>query len=67
MSNEIHKSGDTYRTLCGNGRATFHPEWSTEKPWVCYVRGTATIHAATIQSAASYFLANKMTLETEKE
>lgn len=55
MSQE-HKPWDTYRTKCGNGRITYHPEWSPEKPWASYWRGLAGLHFATVSEADMYFL-----------
>lgn len=54
---------DTYRTTCGRGRASYHPEWSASQPWALYVDGTATRHAATLEQAAAYFKSKRMTLK----
>ena len=47
--------GQTIHTECGQGRITFHPDWSESQPWAAYVRGTATRHFADVPSAAAYF------------
>lgn len=49
-------SWNTYRTVCGSGRITAHPEWSSEKPWASYWYGSAGPHFETLQEAQLYFV-----------
>lgn len=58
--------GQTIRTVCGTGRATYRPDWSAATPWVTYINGTAGLHVATLDGAARYFARYGMTLNTEK-
>jgi hypothetical protein len=51
MVNDPPKEGDTYRTECKRGRATYRPDWGSERPWVVYVDGTAMAHAVSLQGA----------------
>lgn len=49
---------DTYRwtdEMGRNLRASYHPEWSEQRPWVTYVNGTAGLHHATAGDAERYF------------
>lgn len=36
-------------------RATSHPEWSEENPWVTYIDGTAGRHLPTLEAVDKYF------------
>jgi hypothetical protein len=49
--------GHTIRTACENGRISYHPEWSSEHPWVSYWCGSAGLHFATPELAAGHFKA----------
>jgi len=44
----------TIRSVCGKARATHHPEWSADKPWVTYINGTARRHFETERQAVAY-------------
>lgn len=57
-----HKNGETHYTRCGGGRVTYRPDWSTEKPWVSYIGGTAGLHFARLEYAAGYFEKKNMRL-----
>ena len=41
--NDYHE-GETFRSKCGRARITYHPDWDSERPWVSYIRGTASRH-----------------------
>lgn len=47
----IISGGDTYRSSCGYGRATYNPEWSASKPWTVVVCGTVINHLPTFDMA----------------
>jgi hypothetical protein len=49
-----YEIGFTYRTKCGDGRATYRPDWSASAPWVVYVRGSAKRHAQSLEDAKRY-------------
>ena len=51
MGDTFHKPWDTYRSICGRARVTFHPDWSESLPWVTYMDGTAGRHFASLNSA----------------
>lgn len=36
-------------------RATSHPEWSEENPWVTYINGDAGLHLPTLEAVDKYF------------
>lgn len=36
-------------------RASLHPEWSDENPWVTYIDGTAGCHLPTFEAVDKYF------------
>lgn len=36
-------------------RASFHPEWSEENPWVTYINGDAGLHLPTLEAVDKYF------------
>ncbi len=55
MNAQGFEIGDTVRTKCGNGRASYHPEWSETQPWVTYIRGTAGRHFASLDEVRTYF------------
>ena len=59
--------GDNHRTLCGRGRASYHPEWSESMPWATYINGTAGRHVASLQDAYSYFKSKNMILKSQKD
>lgn len=44
---------DTVRSRCGRARLSYHPEWSTERPWASYVDGTAGAHYTSASSGAA--------------
>lgn len=54
MSTEF-KKWDTFRTVCGNGRITYHPDWSPNQPWASYWRGSAGLHFHSVPNAQQYF------------
>lgn len=60
MSQE-HKPWDTYRTKCGRGRITYHPEWSASKPWASYWLGMAGAAFATVGEADMHFMRTRNT------
>lgn len=64
---EEPKPYDTYRTECGRGRVTYHPEWSEDQPWVTYIDGTAGKHCCDIYAAASYFRSKGMKLQSNSK
>ncbi len=51
MPEKQYEPGYTRRTTCGEGRATYHPEWSKDYPWILYVRGEAKRQAQTLYQA----------------
>lgn len=53
---------DTYRTKCGRGRVSYHPEWSPSQPWVTYIDGTAGRHVVDLPAAYAYFKSKGMEL-----
>lgn len=61
------KIGDTYRTKCGRGRISYHPEWSTSKPWVSYTHGSAGLHFTNPEEALAYFQKKGMSLDLTKK
>lgn len=59
------KPWDTFETKCGNGRITYHPEWSASLPWASYWHGAAGRHFQNVLEAANYFRRNRgATLDT---
>lgn len=56
----------TFRTVCGRGRVTNHPEWSSTLPWVSYIDGTAGKQFRDLYDAAQYFRALGMVLKDSK-
>lgn len=57
--------GTNYRTECGHGRASYHPEWSKSHPYATYRDGTAGRHFATLEACAQYFASLGMYLNQE--
>lgn len=53
---------DTYRTKCGRGRVSYHPEWSPSQPWASYIDGTAGRHFPGLLEAQAYFIKKGMSL-----
>jgi len=43
--------GETYRTKCGNGRATYQPDWDSVLPWIIYVNGACVAHRGGLEVA----------------
>lgn len=58
---------DTYRTKCGRGRTTYHPEWSESQPWATYIDGTAGRHVVDLPAAHAYFESKGMELIGNKQ
>jgi hypothetical protein len=56
----------TWRTECGRGRVSYHVEWDTSYPFVCYWDGTATRHVRTLGHAFAYFRATRGALLKEQ-
>lgn len=45
--------GTTYRTECGQGRATYRPDWSVDQPFATYRQGVAGRHFATLDDVCN--------------
>ena len=62
-----YKEGDKFRTTCGRGRISYHPEWSPSKPWASYTNGAAGLHFASPELAIPYFKNKGMRLDITKK
>ena len=62
-----YKTWDTFRTVCGRGRITYHPEWSPKSPWASYINGTALCHFVSVDDAGAYFKKKGMCLDLTKK
>lgn len=58
-------TGTNWRTQCGHGRASYHPEWSAERPYATYRDGVAGQHFASLEACAQYFASYGMYLNQE--
>jgi hypothetical protein len=41
--------GHNVRSVCGNARLSYHPDWSPELPWASYEGGAAGLHFGTLE------------------
>jgi len=43
--------GSIYHTKCGLGRAMYHPDWDSTRPWIVYFRGDCIGHRGDLVAA----------------
>lgn len=54
MTAETFKPWDTFYSDGAQARLTYHPGWSTAKPWVSFQHGTAGAHFETPRAGVAY-------------